>query len=301
MTVGVVIGRFQTDRLTHGHTTLLNSVVSSCDELLIMVGIASKLGTRSNPLDFPSRYAMLSSAYPKAVIVPIHDMPNDKDWSAQVDDLIKLMYPHKKVQLWHGRDSFASCYTGKYPLVEIEEQAENISATENRAVIAQRIEHSASWRAGQIYLAHNVWPRINPTVDILAYNKDGVLMGEKASQPGLLRFPGGYVDISDNLLERAACRELQEETGIMSDITDMEYVCSRRIHDWRDAEDNVTFTTMFAVNIYDKSNWKAADDLSKLTLVPYEQFTALSAFRIVNEHLELYSDALEYLEEVLND
>src|SRR5689334_806197 len=63
------------------------------------------------------------------------------------------------------------------------------------------------------------YPRPSVTVDIILFHRDGerteVLLIKRAGDPfkGAWAFPGGFVD-EDESLERAAARELKEETGL---------------------------------------------------------------------------------------
>src|SRR5689334_11906545 len=63
------------------------------------------------------------------------------------------------------------------------------------------------------------YPRPAVTVDIILFHHDGqrieVLLIKRARPPfkGTWAFPGGFVD-KDESLERAAARELKEETGL---------------------------------------------------------------------------------------
>jgi 8-oxo-dGTP diphosphatase len=62
-------------------------------------------------------------------------------------------------------------------------------------------------------------PRPSVTVDVILFYRDGerieVLLIKRAREPfkGAWAFPGGFVD-QDESLERAAARELKEETGL---------------------------------------------------------------------------------------
>jgi len=63
------------------------------------------------------------------------------------------------------------------------------------------------------------YPRPAVTVDIILFHRDGerieVLLIKRARDPfkGAWAFPGGFID-EDESLERAAARELKEETGL---------------------------------------------------------------------------------------
>jgi len=296
MTIGVVVGRFQGVRLHEGHIQVINTAFRETNQLVIFVGVASKLGTKSNPLDFPTRVQMIKSQLNRdAIILPLFDHPDDKAWSALLDTTLRSMFPHDKCVLYHGRDSFAPKYSGKLALVEVTATGNIRSNTEHRADVANTPRDTEDFRAGIIYASQKHWPRINPTVDILAYSDTHVLMGEKSAQPGLLRFPGGYVDREESL-ENAALRELVEETSLAV-APKPQYIMSTHIADWRDTPDSTTLTTFFGCKVDNLLEAKAGDDLSKVVLLTHHQFLNLTNDMIVKEHHRLIYSAQRFIQE----
>lgn len=291
MTVGVVIGRFQGVRLHEGHIQVINTAYKETNQLVILVGVASKLGTKTNPLDFPTRAQMIRTQLSNAkdtIILPLYDHPDDKAWSAIVDTTLRGMFPHDKCFLYHGRDSFAPRYSGKLPLVEVTASTEIRSNTARRADFAKAPIANEDFRAGIIYASQKHWPRINPTVDILAYSDTHVLMGEKSAQPGLLRFPGGYVDQEESL-ENAALRELVEETNLAV-APKPQYIMSY-------TPDSTTLTTLFGCKVDNLLEAKAGDDLSKIVLLTQQEFLNLTNDSIVKEHHRLIYTAQRFITE----
>tara|TARA_Y100000034_G_C6538053_1_gene232025 strand:+ start:10 stop:498 length:489 start_codon:yes stop_codon:yes gene_type:complete len=65
--------------------------------------------------------------------------------------------------------------------------------------------------------------------------------------------PGGHIDPSDNSIEAAAARELQEEAGLSVDINDLIYVAQR---DLKKATRYTFVTTKWAGNVELKPNPK---------------------------------------------
>ena len=59
------------------------------------------------------------------------------------------------------------------------------------------------------------YPRPSVTVDCLIIKKSDVLLIQRDNSPyeGSWALPGGFIEMEETL-EKAACRELQEETGI---------------------------------------------------------------------------------------
>ncbi|HYE72234.1 MAG TPA: hypothetical protein VEF04_02845, partial [Blastocatellia bacterium] len=93
MSVGVVVGRFQVDEPHTGHMTMIGGVESRNDRVLICLGVAAVPNTRTNPLDYGSREVMMRNAFPKALVVPLRDMPDDYKWSEQLDTIIEALFP----------------------------------------------------------------------------------------------------------------------------------------------------------------------------------------------------------------
>lgn len=67
------------------------------------------------------------------------------------------------------------------------------------------------------------WYQTSPVLaaDVLVINKDKVLLIERKNEPYGWAIPGGLVDLYESL-ETAAVRELEEETSIKADISDIE-------------------------------------------------------------------------------
>jgi NADH pyrophosphatase NudC (nudix superfamily) len=67
----------------------------------------------------------------------------------------------------------------------------------------------------------------NPTpVAVMCYRLKGeVLLIERSDRPGTYSLPAGYVEENENF-EKAACRELEEETGIFVSVSECRLVCS---------------------------------------------------------------------------
>ena len=59
------------------------------------------------------------------------------------------------------------------------------------------------------------YPRPSVTIDCLIIKKSDVLLIQRENSPyeGFWALPGGFIEMEETL-EKAACRELQEETGI---------------------------------------------------------------------------------------
>lgn len=289
--VGVVVGRFQTPRLHAGHKFVLNTANRHA-RLLIFVGLHRAPGSFRNELDFETRLKMLQESYPDAIILPIQDEKLDEYWSAKLDDVVSTVCPLSQARLYHGRLSFAPHYKGGMKLTDVGEQFPN-TATELREKCYEKALNSEEFRAGQFYYSQQIFPRINPCVDIAITREiDGVLhvaLGNRAADPDHWRFPGGHVDRTDENMEHTVRREAMEETNV--EVADQTYVCSRMIDDWRNTRTNGTMTTLFHCT-YGFGKLQGGDDIHEARWFPVATLESVS---IVKEHQQLAKDFVEYV------
>lgn len=137
--------------------------------------------------------------------------------------------------------------------------------------------------------------KVFPTVDIavIDIDNDKILFGRKPGQE-LFRFPGGFVEPTDNSLEHAAYRELTEEVlGLPKpqeekDIQELLlYIGSFLIDDprYRDKEEKI-MTSLFIAAINGSSNLElsAGDDIEELKWIHGKD---LKEEMIVEEHRPL--------------
>ena len=77
--VGLIVGRFQT--FHKGHQKLVETALTLCDRVLILVGSAQECGTERNPLNVETRIEMIKSVYdsPRIMIYALADMSNEHD------------------------------------------------------------------------------------------------------------------------------------------------------------------------------------------------------------------------------
>lgn len=281
-TVGVVVGRFQVDRLHEAHTRLLQHAREENDRLVILVGVPAIQGTFRNPMDFATRAAMLrgfTSDDPQVTILPIHDRESDHVWSKQLDDLLSMVHPDAvRFTLYHARDGFGDHYHGRHQCLNVDGvfPAIDCSGTQIRSDLGAKISRTPEFRHGVIYASQHVWPFVRMAVDMICYKEpteakgshgialDGsVLVGRKEHETEW-RLPGGLVDPTDSSMELAAIRELIEETSIGCETTP-EYICSGPVDDWRygGLENEALFSTCYCAP-YSFGLIKAADDLAEV-------------------------------------
>jgi bifunctional NMN adenylyltransferase/nudix hydrolase len=286
--VGVIIGRFQTNKLHEGHINLISQVLSNHKKTIILIGVSRIQNTKKNPLDFASRRAMISELFPSVIVLPVMDQRYDENWSAEVDRTISMPFGEKKTLIYGSRDSFIPHYKGKFPVIELEPSSEH-NATNIREEIARETLETSDFRAGVIYSAFNQRPVTYPTVDICAFNQKGeILMARKPSEK-YWRFVGGFVDPTDASFEQAALREFREETGGSCVIGNLKYITSHRVADWRYAKEESGIMTTLYLGEYNMGYASASDDIAEVKWVPIKEFSNFDGVRtkVMPEHREL--------------
>ncbi len=283
-TVGVVVGRFQTHRLHDGHRYLIDEVVSRSEKVLIVIGESGGFSCSHDPMDFCVRSAMVRSAYPNAVVVSITDHPSNDYWSEQLDRVILENFPGYEVTLYGSRESFLPYYKGMYEKFELEPMPNSPSATFLRKSVANEVIDSEDFRKGVIYAnTKQIFPTSFQAVDVVIRHslERKVLVGRKAGEKAW-RFPGGFVDPTDDSLERAVKREAKEEVGDI-ELADVKYICSKRIkdHRYRNSEHKVMSALYTAVYVF--GSVQAGDDLAE---VRWQDFDTLVE-NLIHEHKPL--------------
>jgi bifunctional NMN adenylyltransferase/nudix hydrolase len=297
--LGVIIGRFQVNALHEGHRALIDSVRSKHKKVLILLGSTpGVLVTRNNPLDYFTRAMMMREAYPDVIVMPIHDMPSDTDWSKSVDSRIEEVLGVGSAILYGSRDAFIPHYSGRYQTIELD-TSRNVSGTELRKAISDEVRSSPDFRHGVIYAAHNRHPAIYPTVDVAIVKRDSarkathIVLGHKKNDPwGLWRFPGGFVDpTKDRNLDLAAAREACEEIGC--GISTPQYIGSMIVDDWRYRKEiDKIMTTVFICD-YLYGIVEGKDDLAEAKLFSLDNFDSTV---LVPQHKAIMQMVLSHLE-----
>lgn len=262
-TIGVIIARFQSPYLHEGHRALIDSVSKDHNKTVIVLGVSPVLGSRKNPLDFPTREKMIKQSYPEAVVLPLPDHPLDAKWSANLDALLIQSFPGAGFTLYGSRNSFIPYYSGKLRTIELAENSHH-NATLIREQISDKVLNSEEFRTGIIYAYSNMYVKVYPTVDIAVFrnNKTEVLLGKKDID-NKWRLLGGFSDPTDNTFEDAASRELEEECGPVV-TTAMQYEKSLRVNDWRyKNESDKIITTLFSTD-YVSGNAEGSDDIAEV-------------------------------------
>jgi bifunctional NMN adenylyltransferase/nudix hydrolase len=275
--VGVLVGRFQVDDLHPSHVELIEFVKSRHPKVIILLGCSRVPGTRKYPLDYNARRLMIQEKYPDIIVLPIMNQREDETWSDVLDDTVgPMLTPGQKATLYGGRDSFIPHYSGRFPVVEVEEPTSiaGVSGTVVRQRLANTVQANAGFRAGAIWQAYNRFPLVISTVDIaiVDFAKNRLLLAQKPNETKW-RLIGGFADVGSETDEEDAKRETMEETGLETGA--MYYLGSFKIKDWRYAGEADGIRTRFFVTPYIYGTPEAKDDIKEvkwidLTTIDYE-------------------------------
>lgn len=284
--VGVIVGRFQVDRLHHVHRDLLDTVFKRHRRVLVFLG-ETVVVSAENPLSFQARRQMLHESYPNVEVYSIMDRDSDEQWSRNLDAAIReRKSPIQTVVLYGGRDSFLNSYHGEFDTRELTSE-EVTSGTYVRSVIANSTTiNSADFRAGVIWAQANRFPQSHPVVDFAIVNttSNKVLLGKRAGNTKW-QFPGGFVDITDKSLEHAVIREAHEETGVWLSLPRVEYLGSLEVandYRYRSLAHQRILTSMF-IAYCDPSDMKAqaGDDIHAVAWFSIDDFDPTV---VIDEH-----------------
>lgn len=287
--VGVIVARFQVPELHEEHKALIQRVVNTHPRVLVILGLASDACkcTFNNPLDFPTRKAMLEQAFPGVEVLYIKDVGNNELWSRDLDRIIHTQTgPGQKVVLYGGRDSFVPHYKGGFPTVELVPN-KIISGKEIRRNVGIKSKGTKEFREGVIWAVENQWPGALPTVDVAIIDKNNwsVLLIRKSNKKEY-QFVGGFASPNAESYEEDAAREVQEETNL--ECKDYTYIGSAKINDWRfKAERNKIKTTFFLAE-YVSGTPQVNDKIENIAELRWVPVEDLKEEMFIEEHGVLY-------------
>ena len=286
--VGALVCRFQVNELHTGHRELIDYVCKNHKKVILLLGVAKIQNTKRNPLDFATRKSMIQKDYPNIIILPLNDIRSNEVWSRKLDEIISIPFGDTKSLLYGSRDSFIPYYSGKNKTIELLPSVE-YNGTDIRDEISKEILESSDFRAGIIHANYAQRPVTYPTVDICVFNQEGkFLLGKKPNEK-FWRFVGGFVDRDDENYEMSAKREFREETGGSCEITNVRYILSKKVNDWRYAkEESGIMTTLFLAE-YAFGMAKPSDDIAELEWIDINRFSNYDGVRtmIIPEHREM--------------
>lgn len=285
--IGVIVARFQVNSLHEAHRTLIDTVLSNHDRVIVFLGVSALKNSSSNPIPFIHRQRMLNEAYPQIEVYAQFDMRSDELWSLQLDrNISEWVAPGQTVTLYGSRDSFIKHYSGKHKTEELISKV-IISGSDVRKKIITNHPSTNDFRAGLIAATGWKYPTAYQTVDVAILTEDSskMLLARKAGEEQL-RFVGGFSDPSSESLEEDARREVLEETGI--EVNNINYVGSCKVNDWRFKNEKDSIKTALFSAIYSFGDAKASDDIVHVEWVNMAVvFSTDSYAMIVPEHRPL--------------
>jgi bifunctional NMN adenylyltransferase/nudix hydrolase len=292
--IGALVGRFQVHELHEAHKYLIDQVAKNHKKVVLFLGVPKVVGTKKNPLDFDSRKRMIQHHYPDIVILALPDFGDDRRWSSELDKRVKEVYPIGDILLYGGRDSFIPYYKkggGQFDCEELNEYGTFVSGTEVRKMVSEEVKDSVDFRAGVIYQSYNQYPKVHPCVDVAITDNDKVLLAKRPYEDSW-RLIGGFSRPTDSSYEHTARRKVSEDAGKNLSITNLTYIGSVQVPDWRyQSEEDKIMSVLFKTT----KGWgriEPSDDVSELKFFNIED---LNEEMMVNEHKILMTMFLEDL------
>jgi bifunctional NMN adenylyltransferase/nudix hydrolase len=254
------------DALHKAHTDLIQHVRSKHRKVIVFLGTSPLKTTKENPLDFEARKQMILAIFPDINVLYITDTMQDDIWSANLDSQIKCVVgPSQSVELYGGRDSFLSRYSGKHHTTELMQEVV-ISGSGRRRELSSRVNDSQEFRHGVIWATQNQYAKCQPTVDvaILDETQSKILLGRKRDE-AKFRLIGGYIE-AGHTAEQTARKDVTEEAGI--EINGIQYVSSFVVDDWRYKEESDKITTFLFTAQYTFGKPTPGDDIYEVQWFP---------------------------------
>ena len=293
-TIGCLCGRFQVHELHEAHHYIIDQVVKNHKKVILFLGVPKVVGTKKNPLDFESRKKMIQHHYPEIVILALPDFSDDKRWSQELDKRIKEVYPIGDILMYGGRDSFIPYYKnsgGQFSCQELDEYGTFVSGTEVRKMISSEVKESTDFRAGVIYQSYNQYPKVHPCVDIAIMDGDKVLLAKRPYED-TWRFIGGFAKPTDTSYENTARRKVSDDVGLNLETTDLKYIGSTQVPDWRYQSEEDKIVTILFKTTKGCGRIEPSENVSELKFFNIKE---LNEGIIVNEHKILLKMLLEDL------
>ena len=104
--IATFIGRFQVPELHPGQLEILENLLETYKKVVVVIGVSPTMGTKSNPMDYMTREAMIKDFCKDVIVLPVFDNQSDDVWSQDLDKILKKTFPIGDIMLFGGRDSF---------------------------------------------------------------------------------------------------------------------------------------------------------------------------------------------------
>jgi bifunctional NMN adenylyltransferase/nudix hydrolase len=291
--VGVIVARFQIPYLHDAFVELIQGVVDQHDNTVIVLGLSAIPSTKNNPLDFKARSKMITALFPDIDIIFLKDVASDELWSSNLDyNLSNVISICHSVLLYGSGYTVVDRYCGRHNIEELD-TGRMISYEELCKKVINKPKYTNDFRAGVVWATSNKYPTSFTTVDIAIIDDTTpvrrVLLARKKNETKY-RFVGGFSDPDDDCFEDSATREVKEETTL--DVTDVKYVQSIKIDDWRYRHEEDKIKTILFTAQYKTGTPVAKDDIVEVRwFLPRE----LNDSIFVDEHKVLFHALLNAL------
>ena len=176
---GLIVGRFQT--FHKGHQRLVETGLTLCDRLLILVGSAQECGTVRNPLNIQTRIDMIRTVYDtdRIMIYGLSDMTDENDirpeWGRYLlGNVDRYLYKAPELMIY-GNDESRSRWFDVEDIKDTSEFIVNrgslpISATMLRTMMVQ--DNRKDWMQWVDPRLHKMYDRIRTELMTVSYYQD---------------------------------------------------------------------------------------------------------------------------------
>ena len=176
---GLIVGRFQT--FHKGHQRLVETGLTLCDRLLILVGSAQECGTVRNPLNIQTRIDMIRTVYDtdRIMIYGLSDMTDENDirpeWGRYLlGNVDRYLYKAPELMIY-GNDESRSRWFDVEDIKDTSEFIVNrgslpISATMLRTMMVQ--DNRKDWMHWVDPRLHKMYDRIRTELMTVSYYQD---------------------------------------------------------------------------------------------------------------------------------
>lgn len=136
---GLYVGRFQPIHL--GHYNIIDSMLRSCEKVIIAVGSAQEWGTERNPFSYGLRSSLIFKsfgwAFPNVMVIPVSDREtpsNDPSWGDYLLYNVKFYTGITPDVIYEGEESERNHWYDNYdiPIVRVSRDQIRISSTDVR-------------------------------------------------------------------------------------------------------------------------------------------------------------------------
>lgn len=197
-------------------------------------------GSRNNLVPIEEVKRKLGELYPSRPIIIVKAIRNSKNWAQSIineyyitggDTSVNMVYFDNEFLFNRFNDGLG--HNDLSSMISIPYDFSSIPKID-----INKTKINKSFIDGMVYANQLKYPAVVPTVDLgiilrsEPHHYDSIILGKKEGDD-FLHFIGGFVDPTDESYEDAVIREAFEETGIIIEKSELKYLGSTRINDWR--------------------------------------------------------------------